>query len=106
MDCICCDPGERCRGMCPTAIVLRAAEAMNKANVRDASNVGTRNGLYRDNMSAEARKLDEAFQAYYRAQQPSTQLNASDIGFTLKSDQKTMDAIADVARRAPPKAMR
>jgi hypothetical protein len=107
MDCICCDPGERCRGLCPTARVLFAADALNKANVRDANNVGTRNGLYRDNMNPEARSLDEAFQAYYRAQQPSTEINAADIGFTLKSDKKTMDAIAeDVARNAPPRAMR
>lgn len=86
--------------------VIAAAERLNKANVRDACNVGTRNGLYRNNMSAEARALDEAFQTHYEAQQPQT-INAADIGFTLKSDQKTMDAIAaDVARKAPPRAMR
>lgn len=41
------------------------------------------------------------------ADPPAHQINAADIGFTLKSDQKTMDAIADdVARKAPPRAMR
>lgn len=110
MTCICCDPGEKCRGFCATANVLAAAEALNKVNVRDASNAGTRNGLYRQNMSREAEKLDEAFQALYKSRQPSTgrtEFPASEIGFTLKSDQQTIDAIAnDIARRAPPRAVR
>lgn len=39
--------------------------------------------------------------------QTNQQINVADIGLTLKSDQKTMDDIsADVARRAPPRAMR
>lgn len=75
--------------------ILNAAEALNKANVRDASNAGTKRGLYRDNMSPEARVLDEAFQRYYEAQQPRTlppissgrvEIDAKTIGFTLKDD--------------------
>jgi hypothetical protein len=92
------------------AKVFEAAEALNKANVRDACNVGTMNGLYRQNMSAEARKLDEAFQAYYESQLPRTdrtEFPASEIGVTLNSDQGTLDAIAaDAARYAPPRSMR
>lgn len=94
--------------------VVAAAERLNRANVRDAINVGTRNGLYRDNMSADARKLDEAFQAYYEAQRPRTdgpqplppiggphiEIDAKAAGFTLEMSEETRREIEQIEQNA------
>lgn len=91
--------------------VVAAAERLNQTNVAAAQAKGTR--LYRDEMSPEARALDEAFQAYYEAQQPSTtgprsippisprrEISASEIGITLAIDDETRRQIQEIEHNA------
>lgn len=92
--------------------IFDAAEALNKANVASASK-GAMRGLYRDNMSAEAKHLDQTFQSYYESQQPRTigpqpipltserhEIAAESIGFSLEMSEETRREIEEIERNA------
>lgn len=94
-----------------TDAIIAAAENLNRANVAAAQTTGER--LYRDVMTPEARALDEAFQAHYEAQQPSTtgprpipplrdrvEIDAKAVGLDWKMSDECRREIEDIENNA------